>query len=612
MLSRLFKFAAYKIDRVLSSRLVPGLARLYYGRSLEAYDPSHLVDVGSQYLVLGKYEKALELFFLACKKNPDMRLPAGRQLLGYVRTGLIDDETCFNLLRQIGSSTDLVVPELDEVLLREALKRDPSRLEAELETMVVPGRPSSEAVETLGSNALAVAQNSLALKAYQRALVQRSNNPVLVAQIGIAQFLTALYREAEVSFAHADYLKLLEREHLGLGNAPVAILDSSWLLAIGHVAFLDTYVKACRLGWYPEKKSFLVYDIRNPPGGWPLLKLFSRYINVVGTEQQIHNKIDEIISKELKSRPIGTATEAERARVALSRSFWCGPDGEEKTRWYGPWGAAVETAWKAQGRGALFSLSDTERTRFRRHMADLYGLPEDAWFVLLHVREPGFHANWHAYHAGTRNAEIKSYSEVIDFVLSKGGWVVRGGDSSMSVLEPREGVIDYATGVHKHPALDIYLCAECSYFIGTNSGFSVVPPIFGKRCGLTNWSPIAIPNWYLDDLYIPKLVRKVSEQRYLSFKEMYSSFAGWSQFARDFANSDFVIEDNSPEDLRELAEELHNEVFGIAAAPQAEDATRLERFNTIATTNGSYVGSRMSGRFLKKYAHLLDEPAVPR
>jgi putative glycosyltransferase (TIGR04372 family) len=231
--------------------------------------------------------------------------------------------------------------------------------------------------------------------------------------------------------------------------------------------------------------------------------------------------------------------------------------------------------------------------------------------VVLHVREPGFHSAWHEHHVGTRNADIKSYDKVIDFVLSKGGWVVRGGDASMSALEPRKGVIDYAVGAHKHPAMDIYLCADCSYFIGTNSGFSVIPPLFGKRCGLTNWSPIAIPNWYLDDLYIPKLVRKTSENRHLSFEEMYGSFAGWSQFARDFVHSDFVLEDNTQEDLQELAEELHNEIFNPADAPDAADCSRLKRFNDIATAQGSYVGSRVGARFLRKYAHLLDQSISP-
>ena len=238
-------------------------------------------------------------------------------------------------------------------------------------------------------------------------------------------------------------------------------------------------------------------------------------------------------------------------------------------------------------------------------MQEIYGLPMDAWFVVLHVREPGYHAAWHKHHPGTRNAEISTYESVIDFVLSKGGWVVRGGDPTMTKIPVRERVIDYATSARRSPEIDILLCAECTYFIGTNSGFSVVPPVFGKRCALTNWSPIGIPNWYLDDIYIPKLVRRTQDKRVLTFTEMYSSIAGWSQFERDFKKTRFTIEDNDPEDLLATVQELHAEIFDEPVEVRPEDTARLQRFTEIALANGGYVGSRMSYRFLEKYEHLL-------
>lgn len=602
MFSGLFRYALSSVDKSLSARLLPPLGRLYYGKSLEAYQPFHLVQVGKQYLNLGKHDRAIEFFLAACKKNPETRSRSGDHLLEYLNSTELDTEAYFRLLRAIGCAQDFTVPDVESVLLRATLKRDPVRLEAELETFP-PDRPSGKALTVMGSDALAVARNGLALVAYQRALQQRPDNPELLEQIGVTNFLTGLYPQAETTFSCADYQKLLERQHLGIEQSQYAVLDPTWLLAIGHVAFLDTYIKACKLGWFPQKKSLLVYDTRKPPAGWPLFKFFSKHLEIVGAERPAYETTDEILFGELA--PGESVSARERRRTALSRPFWYGPDGEGQIRWYGPWGASVERTWKERGHPPLFVLTSEERKMFRRRMAQIYGLPEDAWFVLLHVREAGFHAKWHSFHSGTRNAEIKAYHEAVDFILSKGGWVVRGGDSSMHPLAPRERVIDYATSANKHPAIDIYLCAECAYFIGTNSGFSVVPPVFGKRCGLTNWSPIAIPNSYPDDIYIPKLVRKVSENRYVSFKEMYASFTGWSQFTRDFTNSDFAIEDNSPEDLRELTEEVHNEVFGITGALDIDDQDRLRRFNEIATTHGGYVGSRMGYGFMRKYPQLL-------
>jgi putative glycosyltransferase (TIGR04372 family) len=293
-------------------------------------------------------------------------------------------------------------------------------------------------------------------------------------------------------------------------------------------------------------------------------------------------------------------------RAALSQPFWFGPDQSGRTRWFGPFGAAVERAWKHAGRDALFTPTAEDRLVFRRSMQEIYGLPADAWFVVLHVREPGYHAAWHRHHPGTRNADIRTYTKVVDFVVAQGGWVVRGGDPSMMKILPRERVIDYATSPQRSSEVDILLCAECRYFVGTNSGFSLVPPIFGKRCALTNWSPIAIPNWYPDDIYIPKLVRRRQGGRYLTFAEMFNGFTGWSQFQRDYHGTDLTVEDNNADDLVATVEELHAEVCDMAEPTSAADAARLNRFNEIAAAHGGYIGSRLSYRFLAKYAHLLD------
>jgi len=73
----------------------------------------------------------------------------------------------------------------------------------------------------------------------------------------------------------------------------------------------------------------------------------------------------------------------------------------------------------------------------------------------------------------------------------------------------------------------------------------------------------------------------------------------------DFAANDLTIEDNEPDDLVAVVDELHNEVFAPTSVDPT-DAARLQRFNEIVVSHGAYVGSRMSYRFLAKYAHLLE------
>ena len=455
----------------------------------------------------------------------------------------------------------------------------------------------------LGNAALARGNHKLALDAYGEALARQPEDVQLRLQLGVTAFLHGDYPAAERWFISSEQAKQFAFGLWGVPDTNVRVLDPSWLLAIGHVAFLDTYIKAARLGWFCEKKAVLAYDPGSPPYGWPMFRYFQKDIEIVPAAGAPATAVDMAIHGK-KTASIDADTRA-NIRAVLSRPFWYGPDQHGRTRWFAPFGAAVEEAWRATGNGPIARPDPEERRAFRRAMAEVFGLPANAWFVLLHVREPGFHRAWHRRHPGTRNADIRTYQSVIDFVLSQGGWVVRGGDPTMTKLKPQDRVIDYATSPMRSPEIDILLCAECTYFVGTNSGFSVVPPIFGKRCALTNWSPIGIPNWYLEDLFIPKLVRR-KNGALLNFSEWLGTYAGWSQFQRDFRNGALVIEDNSPEDLLDVVQEMHAEIFQTApATPAPEDAARLRRFNEIALAHGGYIGSRMSYRFLEKYKDLL-------
>lgn len=456
----------------------------------------------------------------------------------------------------------------------------------------------------MGNAALSRGWHVAAVDAYVAALALRPEDTPLRLQIGVTAFLGGKYREAEKWFVSTHQARHFDAVRWGLSDSAYRVLDGSWLLAIGHVAFLDSFVKAMELGWMPEKTTLLACNPSAAPPGWPLLSMLRQHIRVLMTQASASDAIDEVLHGSTFRKHDKTSRDYMRA--AVSHPFWYGPDATGRIRWFAPFAAGVEAAWKDGGRRPLLSPGESDRVLFRRTMQELYGLPIDAWFVVLHVREPGYHAAWHRRHPGTRNADIRTYDKVIDFVLSQGGWVVRGGDPTMTRIAPRERVIDYATSTQRSPEIDILLCAECKYFIGTNSGYSVVPPTFGTRCALTNWSPIGIPNWYLDDVYIPKLVRRRRDKRLLTFTELFSSFAGWSQFQRDFRRTDLVIEDNDPEDLLATVQELHAEIFGTAGPVSADDATRLRRFNEIAVAHDGYVGSRMSYRFLAKYAHLLE------
>ena len=79
--------------------------------------------------------------------------------------------------------------------------------------------------------------------------------------------------------------------------------------------------------------------------------------------------------------------------------------------------------------------------------------------------------------------------------MDRGSPVVRLGDPSMSRLPERRGLVDYAHSPGKSPRLDVLLVAEADVHIGTSSGLSVVPLLFGTPCLFLDWYPTTLLPW---------------------------------------------------------------------------------------------------------------------
>ncbi len=398
---------------------------------------------------------------------------------------------------------------------------------------------------------------------------------------GILAFLAGDYATAEHVWDACNRRRDFLIRERRLDRLNIRILGPSWVIAIGHIAHLDIYFKWRELKGRREK---LVLSV---PVGFriPNRDLLRRWehLFLYRVPQDLRLSFEDV--------------------ETLQEEFWSleGPDG--RWRIYSHAGAWVQTEWEKQARKPLLSLSTDDRAHGREELARL-GVREAAWYVCLHVRESGFHQAWHKHHPGTRNADITTYVEAIRAVTERGGYVIRMGDPSMRPLQPMLNVIDYARSDAKSEFMDIFLCASCRFFIGTNSGLGLVPPVFGVPCVLTNWSPIGLPQWYPNDLFIPKLCYSEPLGRLLTFEEMFGSQAGWGQFADYFERERIRVLDNTPEDLRDLVVEMLEREEGVLRESE-EDAALYAAYRGIALASGSYAGARIGRQFLRKYAHLL-------
>ena len=410
----------------------------------------------------------------------------------------------------------------------------------------------------------------------------------LLRDAGITFFMLGKIERANDYWRKAGELR---RFILGNESTPLyRVLGGSWFAAIGHVAMLDFYSKYNKLYRDGDLRVVANADISNVPGSYLCERLSEVGIKFV--EQQDLKPDYDRWAKAHGKRHWGQLTPAEH--LAMIDDFWEFefPDGEV-------WGYThaadkIQKEWERQGREPLFSVTEGERTFLDRALS-LLGLPEGAWYVCLHVREPGFHKNWNALYPSMRDAKIDDYLPAIDLIVKSGGWVIRMGDPSMKPLAPMAGVIDYAHSILKTPRADILIAVGCRFFFGTNSGFATIPAIYGVRCVFSNWLPIGLPLWPSKDLVMPKLFWKEKEERYLSLQEIFESGLAFIQNWSDLPEG-VVLRDNSADDIRALAAEA-------LEAPDApldhEIASARADYRRIAEQNHSYVGSTLSASFIR-------------
>ena len=352
---------------------------------------------------------------------------------------------------------------------------------------------------------------------------------------------------------------------------------------------LDFYVKARILGYTPEVSAVLLAPpdlVLNPCLMDYWRKSVGRTVTVVSDPVEIR--------------------EFEREYIAhpLFVDWLAFPDGRVLNRL--PAYCRVQRQWEDEGRAPLLRLTGAHRRRGRESLEAL-GMPGDAWFVSLHVRGSGYHqeaAMWD--HNAYRNAPIEDYLPAIEAITARGGWVVRLGDPSMKPLPPMERVIDYVHTEVRSDWMDVFLCADARFFIGTCSGPFAVAFIFGVPIVGTNWFPMAYWTYSTRDIMVHKLLRRVTDGRYLNIRESSRPPLPGMHWPQYYEDHGLEVVDNSPEDIRGAVVEMLDR-FDETLEYSAADEDRQRRYKTMSDVAGIEANTRVSADFLNRRCFLVEE-----
>ncbi len=307
---------------------------------------------------------------------------------------------------------------------------------------------------------------------------------------------------------------------------------------VGHIGFLDYYVKLDRLGGRAADRPVILHG-RKPVANPAYLKHWEAYLPYVIADTNVYGQLEPIIDP-LEDHTHGVLDR--EGRQVLTYTY----------RDY----IRVFEQWEQEGRAPLLHLSEAEITAGEACLREM-GLSKDAWFVTLHVREN----LWDK----VRNGRIADYEKAITAITERGGWVIRMGDASMTPLKPQTQVVDYAFTPWKSDTMDVFLWAQNRFHLGTNSGPYQVPPTFGKPCVLTNWAPLLTPPMYPEDLCIYK--RYLRNGKVLAFDELIESGIGLASSATYLDHIGVSLLDSSPDEIREATEEMLDRLEGRISTP---------------------------------------------
>lgn len=279
------------------------------------------------------------------------------------------------------------------------------------------------------------------------------------------------------------------------------------------------------------------------------------------------------------------------------------------------WGVYVDPPYT---KNAYSTFSGGERTlRLPEHVAsegavflERIGVSRDAWFVAFHSRDSDYFSKRFpkaglAYH-DYRNSHVETYLKAAEKIVSRGGFAIRMGtrDSRPLPAERNPRVIDYATE-HSNPLLDFYICLKSRFILANTSGLYAVGTVAGVPVAAANMIPLFTLPITPNDLFIPKLLKRRDEDRFLTFQEIADFGVGDFFRAEQFQESGLEIIDNTEDEIADLCEEMFDRLDGAPTPPSGKAQQDAFREFVLARHPELSGCGDISYRFLERHPYLL-------
>ena len=247
------------------------------------------------------------------------------------------------------------------------------------------------------------------------------------------------------------------------------------------------------------------------------------------------------------------------------------------------------------------------------------GIPSGASWVCIHNRDSAYldkalDGRW-SYH-DYRDFSALTMISAAEELNNRGYYVVRMGSVvAERLISNNTMVIDYASSALRSDFADIYLLANCSAYLGSDSGVYSVALIFRKPIVLINFSATLISGVLIRQgcyafPFITKRLWHKEKQRFLGIREMFEAGLAGASESNRFEEAGVEPVCNTPEEIRDLAIEFDERTKG-SWQPQTGDEELQQRFWTIFRAHAPAesqcgIQPRIGAAFLRNHLYLLE------
>ena len=422
------------------------------------------------------------------------------------------------------------------------------------------GHVMRKVIRRVAGGAKVPSASAEALKTHASRLTERSRR--------LEADLQSLSQEVKKAFdegRYADYVRFgaesgqlrdeLAREW-SMDPTGRRLIGSSFLGPLGHLSFLDMYVKGMSLKSM-DQRSTVVLAEQSKTANRSYLKLWEQ-----------HLEIEKITPKNWADTDLLQWPICERADFVRTANGYV----NSMTFW-----DRTNREWESERRDPLLKIDDRTFER-GKSVLNKMGLKDDDWYVCFHVREGDHRITYRG-----PNADVHTYTAAMTEVVRRGGVVIRMGNTDMTPISEETGIVDYAHSVRRADWMDVFLWATCKFFVGTGSGPIHVPGTFGVPVLMTNTSAIGMfPSYSVNSMMIAKHFHDSATHRELSLSEALERRVGWN-WSADFSQQGVDMRDNTPEELRAAVVDMFDRAQSLTAAQRALDEQRRSAGSAITT-----------------------------